>query len=135
MSYEQIARHMQQAICTELDLSVSVGLSLSKGLSKIASDFRKPHGFTAVRGRHISAFLQRVMLPDVWGIGPNSVELLHKYGLKTAYDFTERPETWVRKLLGKPGVEIWHDCAASLSCPSIPNLNALITRSEKEDLL
>ena len=120
MSYEQIARKMQETIHQELDLTVSVGLSLSKGLCKIASDFRKPHGFTAVRGRHITPFLQRVALPDIWGIGPNSVELLHKYGLKTAYDFTEQPEKWVRKLLGKPGVEIWHELRGKSLLPVNP---------------
>ena len=76
----------------ELDLTVSVGLSLSKGLCKIASDYRKPNGFTAVRGRHIHLFLQRIPTEEVWGLGPNSVQMLQKYGVHTAYDFVQRPE-------------------------------------------
>ena len=108
MSYEQIARSMQQAIQDELDLTVSVGLSLSKGLCKIASDYRKPNGFTAVRGRHIHLF-QRIPTEEVSGLGPNSVQMLQKYGVHTAYDFVQRPEKWVDKLLHKPGREIWHE--------------------------
>jgi DNA polymerase-4/DNA polymerase V len=120
MPYEQIARTMQQTIHEELDLTVSVGLSLSKGLCKIASDFRKPHGFTAVRGRHIPLFLERVATEDVWGLGPSSVQMLAKYGVHTAYDFVQRPEKWIDKLLHKPGREIWHELRGKSLLPVDP---------------
>ncbi|MBT8043060.1 MAG: DNA polymerase IV, partial [Pontiella sp.] len=109
MSYKNIALKLQREIFQELDLTVSIGLSLSKGLCKIASDYRKPHGLTAVRGRHIHLFLKRIPLEDVWGFGPNSVQLLRKHGLQTAYDFVRRPEKWAGKMMGKPGREIWHE--------------------------
>jgi len=106
-SYREIAEQMKASIHRELDLTVSVGLSCSKSLAKIASDYRKPHGLTEVRGKHIHLFLQRVPLADIWGIGPSAQQLLGKYGLKTAYDFVLRDEKWVRKMLHKPGWEIW----------------------------
>jgi DNA polymerase-4/DNA polymerase V len=109
MSYRQIAAKLQREIQQELDITVSVGLSLSKSLCKIASDYRKPNGITAVQGKHIHLFLQRIPLADVWGFGPNTVQLLSKHELKTAYDFVQRPEKWAGKLLGKPGREIWHE--------------------------
>ena len=108
-SYQDIARRMQASIQAELDLTVSVGLSLSKSLAKLASKFRKPSGFTAVRGQHIHLFLQRLPLESVWGFGPNTVHLLSKHGLRTAYDFAIRPERWAADLLGKVGREIWHE--------------------------
>lgn len=52
-SYKEIAIHLQTAIHRELDITVSVGLSLTKSLAKIASDYRKPQGITAVKGKHI----------------------------------------------------------------------------------
>ncbi|MCF7848171.1 MAG: hypothetical protein K9M45_04915 [Kiritimatiellales bacterium] len=109
MSYKQIAAKLQREIEQELDLTVSVGLSLSKSLCKIASDYRKPNGITAVQGKHIHLFLQRIPLNEVWGFGPNTVQLLQKHGLENAYDFIQRPEKWAGKLLGKPGREIWHE--------------------------
>lgn len=109
MSYPDIAKKIQAVIHQELDLSVSVGLSLSKGLCKIASDYRKPNGFTAVRGKHIHLFLQRIPLDEVWGFGQNTVQLLRKHGLRTAYDFILRPERWADRMLGKPGRIIWHE--------------------------
>ncbi len=108
-SYKEIALQLQAAVQRELDLTVSVGLSLTKSLAKIASDYRKPNGLTAVSGKHIHLFLQRVPLADVWGIGPSAQALLGKYGIRTAYDFALRDETWVRRMLHKPGWEIWHE--------------------------
>ncbi len=121
MSYPDIAKKIQESIHQELDLTVSVGLSLSKGLSKIASDYRKPHGITCVRGRHIHLFLQRIPLEEVWGFGRNTVNLLQKHGLRTAYDFVMKPEKWAQKLLGKPGLEIWHELRGVNLLPVTPN--------------
>ncbi len=121
MSYKDIALRIQHDIHQELDLTVSIGLSLSKGLCKIASDYRKPEGITAVRGRYIHLFLQRIPLNEVWGFGPNTVQLLRKHGLQTAYDFVLRPEKWARKLLGKPGLEIWHELRGVNLLPVTPN--------------
>lgn len=107
--YEDIARRIQADVQAELDITVSVGLSLSKSLAKLASSFRKPNGFTAVAGYHLHLFLPRIALSDVWGFGPNTVHLLQKEGLKTAYDFVLRPEKWAEKRLGKIGKEIWNE--------------------------
>ncbi len=106
-SYEDLARQLQEAIRAELDITVSVGLSLSKSLAKLASKFRKPRGFTAVAGHHIHLFLERIPLERVWGFGPNTTNLLKKHGLRTALDFALKPEKWAEQLMGKVGKEIW----------------------------
>lgn len=108
-SYRQIAERLQADIRKELGITVSIGLSLSKGLAKLASDFRKPNGFTAVSGLHLHLFLRRIKLEEVWGFGPSTVALLQKWGLSTAYDFVLRPKKWARKVLGKIGGEIWSE--------------------------
>ena len=118
--YEEIARRLQAAIGAELGLTVSAGLSLSKGLAKLASKFRKPAGFTAVRGLHIHLFLQRVPLEKVWGFGPNTVHLLSKHGLRTAWDFAARPENFAQRLLGKAGSEIWNELRGEAVYPVNP---------------
>ncbi len=108
-SYEDIARQLQRAVQTELGLTISAGLSLSKCLAKRCSKFRKPHGFTAVAGYHIHLLLQRTPLEKVWGFGPNTVALLEKRGLRTAYDFVMLPEARASEWLGKIGREQWHE--------------------------
>ena len=116
-SYEQIARRMKQAIQQELDLTVSVGLSLTKGLAKLCSKFRKPDGFTAVAGYHLHLLLARTPLGEVWGFGPNTTNLLHKHGLANALDFVQRPEAWAGQQLGKLGREIWHELRGDVMYP------------------
>jgi DNA polymerase-4/DNA polymerase V len=108
-SYEDIALQIQEQIRRDLAITVSVGLSLSKSLAKLCSKFRKPAGFTALPGRHIHLLLQRTALEKVWGFGPNTVELLSKYGLKTAYDYVMRPERWASAVLHKPGSDMWNE--------------------------
>lgn len=108
-SYRQIAARIQQTIHQELDITVSVGLSLTKSLAKLASDFRKPQGLTAVPGYQLHEFLPRIPVEDVWGFGPNTSQLLRKQGVTTAWDFVCRPEWWVSRLLGKVGRDIWHE--------------------------
>ncbi len=109
MSYAEIARKVQAEIHAELDIGVSVGLSLSKSLAKLASKYRKPAGFTAVAGPKIHLFLQRLELDKIWGFGPNTVHLLNKLGLRTAYDFAAGTERWAEERLGKIGREIWNE--------------------------
>lgn len=116
-SYKDIAVEMQAVIQAELDITVSVGLSLTKSLAKIASDFRKPNGLTPVAGKHIHIFLQRVPLCDVWGLGPNRVQLLQKYGLRTAWDYVCRDPDWIKKQLHKPGLEMWHELRGTAILP------------------
>lgn len=118
-SYEDIARRMQADIHAELDIGVSIGLSLSKGLVKLASKFRKPRGFTAVAGHHIHLFLQRTPLDEVWGFGRNTVQLLRKHGLATAYDFVMKPEQWAKRWLGKVGCDIWTELRGGSVMPVV----------------
>src|SRR5512136_242336 len=50
--YKEIGAMIQEEIKRELDITVSVGVSLSKVTAKLCSKFRKPAGLTAVSGRH-----------------------------------------------------------------------------------
>ena len=108
-SYEDSARRIQEDVHRELGITVSVGVSLSKALAKLCSKFRKPAGLTAVPGKFIHILLQNTPLSTVWGFGPSTVSLLEKHGLRTAYDYVQRPERWARQLLGKPGWELWNE--------------------------
>lgn len=108
-SYEEIALRMQRDVREQLDITVSVGLSLSKSLAKLGSKFRKPAGFTAIPGPQIHLFLQRIALGQVWGFGPHTVQWLTKMGLRTGYDFAAQTERWAEQKLGKIGRELWHE--------------------------
>src|SRR5512134_3527724 len=78
--YGMIAQKMQEAVETELGITVSVGVSLSKVLAKIGSKHQKPHGLTLIPGRDIHLYLDKLPVEKVWGIGPNTAAFLGKIG-------------------------------------------------------
>jgi len=108
-SYPEIARQMQESIETELGISVSVGISLSKSVAKLCSKQQNPHGLKVVPGREVHHLLAETPLNEVWGFGKNTTALLQKKGLNNALDFVQLPLTRIKKLLGKVGVELYYE--------------------------
>lgn len=107
-SYEDIARRMKEAIERELGITVSVGVSLSKVLAKIGSKWKKPAGLTAISGRHISEFLN-IPTEKLWGVGTNTAAHCANLGIKTAFDFVQKSEAFIKANFAKPQVEIWRE--------------------------
>lgn len=108
-SYSQIAANIKEAVQQELGLSVSVGLSLSKCLAKLASTHQKPNGLTIVPGRLIHKLLKDKPVEKVWGIGPNTTAYLRKLGISTAFQYAQADLDFVKKHFSKPHVEIWQE--------------------------
>lgn len=108
-SYQELGLRIQNTVREELGISVSVGISLTKVLSKIASGYKKPKGLTLIPGRQIHLYLQNLPIDRVWGIGPNTAAWCHKLNINTALDFACRPEGFIRKHFTKPCWEIWRE--------------------------
>ncbi|MGC1455930.1 MAG: DNA polymerase IV [Nitrospirota bacterium] len=108
-SYEVIADTMRKTIETELGITVSAGVSLSKVLAKIGSKHNKPNGLTMIPGREIHLYLEKLPIEKVWGIGPNTAAFLHKHGITTALQFARKEEGFLDRYLSKPYREIWHE--------------------------
>jgi DNA polymerase-4/DNA polymerase V len=100
---------MRAAIETELGITVSAGVSLSKVLAKIGSKHNKPNGLTMIPGRDIHLFLEKLPVEKLWGIGANTAAFLRKHGIVTALQFAKKDEDFVKKHLSKPYQEIWHE--------------------------
>ncbi len=109
MGYSQIAMQIKQTIQKELGITVSVGFSSSKTLAKIASKQNKPDGFTVFRANELHRILPSISLDRVCGFGPNTVALLHKRGIRSVWDYVQQSEGWAQRLLGKIGLELWHE--------------------------
>jgi len=118
-SYEEIAVAIREEILTATGISVSIGLSLSKVLAKIASKYRKPAGITIIPGRKIARYLEDLPIESVWGIGSTTAQYLRKLGVLTALDFARLPEAMVRERLTKPLLTIWHELRGESVLPVI----------------
>ncbi len=108
-SYEEIALKIKETVESELGITVSIGLSLTKSLAKICSKENKPSGFKCVKGYDLHHYLKAIPTERVCGFGPNSVALLKKNGIHTVYEFIMRPQVFAKKLFGKVGTELWHE--------------------------
>ena len=106
---EELATLIRGSIRNELGLTVSVGISTTKTLTKLCSKFRKPDGQTILSADHIPQMLKITPIEKVWGIGGASAGKLHQRGIRSAADFIAMPEAEVRRLLHKPGHETWHE--------------------------
>ena len=106
---EDVAERLRNAVSSEMGLTVSVGISLTKTLAKLCSKFRKPNGQTILRREHIPVMLKRTPIAKVWGIGPASSAKLQAHGIATAQDFANMDASAVLGLLHKPGHETWRE--------------------------
>ncbi len=108
-SYEGIAEKMQEDIHGELGITVTMGIAPTKTLCKIAVDKGKPAGLVSISRSRIDEALADVEVEDIWNVGSATAALLRKYGMRTALQFKQKPEEYIRKLLTKPGVQTWQE--------------------------
>lgn len=108
-SYEKLGLRVKQTIKAELGISVSVGISLTKVLAKIASRHKKPDGLTVIPGRQVHHYLKNLPIEEVWGIGHNTAAWCEKLGIRTALDLARMSEGFVRRHFSKPYYEIWQE--------------------------
>lgn len=95
-------------------IPVSMGIAPTKTLAKVASKFAKKYkGYNSVciidtEEKRIKA-LKQFEIGDVWGIGRRYQKKLEYHGIKTAFDFTQKSESWVRNMMTVVGVRTWKE--------------------------
>jgi len=109
MRYEDMAHAIKQELQTELGMTFSLGLSVTKVLAKLGSRWKKPDGFTRIPLTETETFLAETPAREIWGIGPNTAAYLQKYGVRTALEFARKDEAWVRGAVSKPFLELWRE--------------------------
>ncbi len=110
LDLKQWGEELHRKIRRSVGMPVSVGLAPNKTLAKIASHFAKKY-----RGyRHCCLIdsdekrvkaLKLIPLDDIWGIGRRYFARLTALGLKTAYDLSACPESWIRATFNNIVVE------------------------------
>ena len=113
-------RHIGEKIKKWVGIPVSIGLSGTKTLAKIANNLAKknPHylGVCILKSKFdIEKALKKTEINDVWGIGKHSSIFLKKYNVKTAKDFILLDRGWVKKNMGIVGEKIFFELKG-ISC-------------------
>ena len=138
MEYIDLASYIRKKKKKELDINVSIGMSSSKSLAKLASDKAKRDdcGVYAINPRFAFEELKKTSIEEIWGIGRNLTQLFHRSGIITAYELVSQSDVWLDKKVGIRGVELKHELLGETVSPvsnevklpkSIQNTSALGT--------
>ncbi|RKQ36158.1 DNA polymerase IV [Kocuria tytonis] len=96
----EIARGLRRTIQERTGLTASVGIAENKTVAKIASAHCKPDGLLVVAPEHTRAFLARLPVDRLWGVGRRTSELLRSAGLTTVGDIAQTPLPRLHALVG-----------------------------------
>ncbi|TAL04217.1 MAG: DNA polymerase IV [Rhodospirillaceae bacterium] len=95
--------HIAREIEREVRITVSIGLSDTKFLAKMASDMNKPRGFTVIGRAEAVTFLHDLPVTRLPGVGPALASRLKVDGLFTIGDIQARPAMEMAARYGETG--------------------------------
>jgi DNA polymerase-4 len=106
-------------IIKETGLPISIGLSVNKTVSKIATGEAKPNGEIEVRKDVVLPFLDPLSISKIPMIGQKTYHVLRSMGIATIYTLRNIPAEMLETLMGKNGIEIWKRANGIDSTPVI----------------
>jgi DNA polymerase-4 len=99
-----LGRRIKDAVREVTDgLTVSVGVSTTKYVAKVASGHAKPDGLTVVPGAAVAEWLAPLSVSRLWGAGAKTQARLHAAGFETIGQVAHADPAALRRLLGKAG--------------------------------
>jgi DNA polymerase-4 len=107
---ETIAREIRRRVREEIGITASVGLSVNKLVSKVASDAGKPDGLVVVPAGEEAAFFAPRPIRDLPMVGPKTAAALGTMGVRTIGDLAAIPLSALESKFGRHGLEL-HDRA------------------------
>lgn len=112
---EKYGHKINQKVTKGTGISISVGIAPTKALTKVANRIAKKFPIQTkgvyvmdTEQKRIKA-LKWLKIGDVWGIGYRHSYRLAAKNVRTAYDFTQLPDEWVRKNLAVIGLRLKRD--------------------------
>lgn len=85
-SATHIAEEIRRMIAQETGLTASAGVSYNKLIAKLASDQNKPDGICVVRPEEGAAFIARMPVRRIHGVGPVTARRMQALGIETGAD-------------------------------------------------
>lgn len=102
VSLARLARRIE----AEIGITVSIGLSFNKFLAKIASDLRKPRGFSVIGRNEAVTFLAPKPVGIIWDVGKAMQARLAADGIRTVGALQGLPEADLVKRYGSMGLRL-----------------------------
>ena len=95
-----VALRIKQLIREQLNLTASAGVAPNKFLAKIASGWQKPDGLTVIAPERVEAFLQKLPVEALWGVGPVTAKKLRAIGIERLVDVRTADSERLEKTVG-----------------------------------
>lgn len=95
-----VAKRIKQEIRSATGLTASAGVAPNKFLAKIASGWRKPDGLTVIAPERVEAFLQKLPVEALWGVGPVTAKKLRAIGVERLVDVRTADPGLLTKTVG-----------------------------------
>lgn len=118
-TYYELAQYLRQKIIEEVDIPVSIGISTSKTLAKLASDkakFVKSHIYQ-INPEYLPEELKNTKIEEIWGIGRRLTTKMKRNGIITALELVNKSDTWLDKQIGINGIEMKHELLGEMTSP------------------
>lgn len=114
-NYLEIAKSIRKRIKDELDINVSIGVSRSKVLAKLACEMVKHDknedkiGVCLIGKRKIPKILKSTKVQEIWGIGRNTTLMFNRWGVLNCEELVKKSDEWLKMRIGKRGIELKHE--------------------------
>ncbi|MGE3843465.1 MAG: DNA polymerase IV [Vicinamibacterales bacterium] len=95
-----VARRLKETIRGAVSLTASAGVAPNKFLAKIASGWQKPDGLTVIAPDRVEAFLHRLPVDALWGVGPVTAAKLRQAGIERLVDVRTAPDGALQVAVG-----------------------------------
>ena len=120
-NYLELAQYIREQIKEKLDIPVSIGVSSTKTLAKLASDKAKKTdtGVYLISNKKIMPELQNTKIEEIWGIGRNLTVLFKKAGILSAADLVAKEDIWLDKKVGIHAIEMKHELLGEIVSPVV----------------
>lgn len=118
-NYKKLAIYLREKILQEADIPVSIGVSSTKSLAKLASDKSKQmkEGVFLIGKRKIHKELKNTRIEEIWGIGKRLTKNLKRYGILTAEELVNKNDKWLDSTIGIHGIQMRHELLGEMVSP------------------
>jgi len=105
-----LAKVIRDKIFRRTKLTSSAGIGPNKLVAKIASESNKPNGQLEVTPEQVPAFMEKLPVRKIWGIGEKTERKLEELGVRTCQELQRFSRSELVDLFGKFGLELYDLC-------------------------
>ena len=118
-NYYTLGVLLREKILKEVDIPVSIGISSTKTLAKLASDKAKnvTSGIYLIGKRKLQQELPKTSIDEIWGIGRQLTVKLKRHGILTAAELVKHSDKWLDSKIGIHGIEMRHELIGEMVSP------------------